>query len=62
VAGPLDVIGSIGAGALDNDLRAAVLEALKVPRAAARAHALQYSWNQVARLFLSYLAPIPRGT
>jgi glycosyltransferase involved in cell wall biosynthesis len=61
VAGPLDVIGASGPGALDNDLRAAALKALEVPRDAARAHALQYSWNQVARLFLSYLAPIPRG-
>jgi glycosyltransferase involved in cell wall biosynthesis len=60
VAGPIDVIGNSGPGALDNDLRAAALKALHVPREAARTHALQYSWNQVARLFLSYLAPIAR--
>jgi len=60
VAGPIDVIGASGPGALDNDLRAAALKALHVPREAARKHALQYSWNQVARLFLSYLAPIAR--
>jgi glycosyltransferase involved in cell wall biosynthesis len=60
VAGPVDIIGSTGPGALDNDLRAAALKALEVPREAARTHALQYSWSQVARLFLSYLAPIAR--
>jgi len=60
VAGPMDVIGTSGPGALDHDLRAAVLRALQVPRAVARAHALQYSWSQVARLFLGYLAPIAR--
>ena len=60
VAGPLDVIGTTGAGALDHDLRVAALKALEVPRDAARAHALQYSWSQVARLFLGYLAPISR--
>jgi len=60
VAGPVDIIGSTGPGALDNDLRSAALKALEVPREAARAHALQYSWSQVARLFLSYLAPIAR--
>jgi hypothetical protein len=56
----VDIIGSTGPGALDNDLRAAALKALEVPREAARTHALQYSWSQVARLFLSYLAPIAR--
>jgi len=61
VAGPIDMIGATGPGALDNDLRKAALKALDVPRDAARAHALQYTWNHVARLFLSYLAPIPRG-
>jgi len=60
VAGPVDIIGSTGPGALDNDLRVAALKALEVSRERARAHALQYSWNQVARLFLSYLAPIAR--
>ena len=61
VAGPVDIIGSAGPGALDTDLRAAALKALRVPREAARAHSLQYSWNHVARLFLSYLAPIARA-
>ena len=36
VAGPLDVIGDSGAGVLDEDLRAACLQALDIPREGAR--------------------------
>jgi glycosyltransferase involved in cell wall biosynthesis len=51
VMGPLDVVGS-DAGVLDEDLRAAALAALDISRAAARAHALAYSWENCARQFL----------
>lgn len=51
VTGPLDVIGETGSGVLDADLRAAALAALAVPRAAARAEALRYSWAESARQF-----------
>jgi len=60
VAGPLDIIGTSGAGALDGDLRAAALKALEVPRESAYAHAKRYAWDQVARVFLGHLAPIAR--
>jgi glycosyltransferase involved in cell wall biosynthesis len=59
VPGPLDVIGTSGAGVIDTDLRDACLRALAIPRAAARAHALGYSWERVAKRFFGYLAPIP---
>ncbi|HET6378640.1 MAG TPA: glycosyltransferase family 1 protein [Methylocella sp.] len=52
VPGPLDVIGSSGAGVLDMDLRAACLAALEIPREAARAHALNFTWEKSARQFL----------
>ena len=39
VAGPLDVIGSSGAGALHHDLRVAAVEALAIPRWRCRSHA-----------------------
>jgi glycosyltransferase involved in cell wall biosynthesis len=58
VAGPIDVIGAEGPGALDLDLRRAAMRALDIPRTAAREYAMKYSWNEVARLFLSYLAPL----
>ena len=58
VSGPLDVIGNGGGGVLDVDLRAAAIRALTIPREAARAHALSFSWESVARTFLGHLAPI----
>lgn len=56
VMGPLDVVEGSGAGALDEDLRAAALAALDIPREAARAHALTFTWENCARLFLDNIA------
>ena len=55
-AGPLDVIGDSGAGVLDEDLRAACLAALDIPREAARARALEFTWAESARQFLGHIA------
>jgi glycosyltransferase involved in cell wall biosynthesis len=52
VPGPLDVIGTSGAGVLDTDLRAACLAALEIPRDKARAHAQNFTWAKSARQFL----------
>ncbi len=49
--GPLDVITDSRAGVLDADLRAAALRALTLDGAAARAHALRFSWENSARQF-----------
>jgi glycosyltransferase involved in cell wall biosynthesis len=57
VAGPADVVGTSGSGVLDHDLKRAALGALEVPRAAARAHAMKFSWERVASVFLGHLAP-----
>jgi glycosyltransferase involved in cell wall biosynthesis len=54
--GPLDVVGDSGAGVLSEDLRAACLAALQIPREAARARALQFSWEESARQFLGHIA------
>lgn len=51
VAGPLDVVGDSGAGALNEDLGAAVIRALRIPRAAALAHARGYSWEAAVSQF-----------
>jgi len=40
ISGPLDVIGTSDAGVLSEDLGAACLAALQIPRAAARQHSL----------------------
>lgn len=58
VTGPIDVIGDAPAGALDEDLRAACLRALKIDRRLARRHAERYSWEACTRQFLGYLQPI----
>jgi glycosyltransferase involved in cell wall biosynthesis len=56
---PKDVIGDAPVGALDDDLRAACLQALEVPRDAARAFALSRSWRACTEQFLTNLPEIP---
>ncbi len=58
VPGPQDVVGQSGAGVLDRDLWRAAITALEIGADAPRAHALQYSWQRVARLFAGHLAPL----
>ncbi len=53
VAGPRDVLGGSGAGVLHDDLAAACREALDIPAAEARRHALRFSWGQSARQFMA---------
>lgn len=65
VMGPKDIIGTSGAGVLDEDLGKAALAALKIPKTAARAHALTFSWEACARQFMtaiyeSYAVPPER--
>jgi len=52
VYGPKDVLTDPSAGVLDSDLQAAALKALTLNREAARAHALNYSWENSAREFV----------
>jgi glycosyltransferase involved in cell wall biosynthesis len=51
VTGPRDVISGHPIGALDEDLRAACLRALTIPRGACRDFALGRSWEASARQF-----------
>ena len=51
VPGPIDVVGS-EAGVLNEDLRAACMEALTIPREAAREYSLRFTWRESARQFL----------
>ena len=51
VPGPLDVIGGRDIGVLDEDLRAACLGALRIPREACRIFALGRSWERSALQF-----------
>ncbi|MGI9523126.1 MAG: glycosyltransferase family 4 protein [Hyphomicrobiaceae bacterium] len=53
VTGPLDNVIEGRTGALNNDLSAAVSQALQVDRGWVREHALNYSWENATRLFLA---------
>src|SRR5690606_9725974 len=56
VTGPIDVVGS--GGALSEDLGQAALDALDVPRKAARARALACGWREWTRQCLCRLRPV----
>jgi len=62
VAGPIDVVGTSAGGVLDADLRRACLAALALPRAGARAHALNFSWAAATRQFVDALPLIRPAT
>lgn len=59
VPGPIDVVGFNGPGVLNEDLKAACIQALHIPATACRSHALKYSWQACAALFKGHLHPIP---
>lgn len=58
VTGPIDVLGNSSAGVMNADLRIACLEALKIPRALARAHAEGFSWRASTEQFEMHLKPV----
>lgn len=60
VTGPKDVLSNAEGriGSIDNNLRAAALQALTADRHACRAHAERYSWRACAEIFLSHLVPL----
>ena len=57
-AGPSDVIGDSGAGAIGEDLAAAARAALAVPRERCLAQAQRYSWQASTEQFVGHLARI----
>lgn len=57
VTGPIDVLGTGSAGAMNDDLREACLEALKIERATAREWAERFSWTAASEQFASHLKP-----
>ncbi|KAF1030238.1 MAG: GDP-mannose-dependent alpha-mannosyltransferase [Burkholderia plantarii] len=61
VTGPVDVLGDGPAGAMNDDLREACLEALKIDRGAARAWAERFSWRAASEQFASHLKPLPKA-
>jgi len=57
VTGPVDVVRSVEAGVLSEDLRGAALAALELDRSAVRRYALQFSWASATDQFVAALAP-----
>jgi glycosyltransferase involved in cell wall biosynthesis len=62
VTGPIDVLGNSQSGAMNPDLRQACLDALKIPREVARAHAEKFSWQVASHQFVGYLRPVESHT
>jgi glycosyltransferase involved in cell wall biosynthesis len=58
VTGPLDVLTGCPAGEMNENLAEAVKQALKADPQAARDHALKFSWEACAKIFLSNLTPL----
>ena len=61
VTGPKDVVGDHPVGVLNDDLRVAALEALKISRQACRAFALDRSWENSARQFIGHVQKAATG-
>jgi glycosyltransferase involved in cell wall biosynthesis len=57
--GPIDIIPGSGAGAVDEDLRAACLACLPLDRAQVRRYAEGFSWRACAEEFVRNLQPYP---
>jgi glycosyltransferase involved in cell wall biosynthesis len=58
VAGPRDVIGTAPVGVLSEDLRAACLKALDIPRQACVAFAAGYTWEACAKAFVDAMVDL----
>lgn len=58
VTGPIDVLGNSSAGVMHEDLRIACMEALRIPRETARAHAEKFSWKAASEQFAHHLKPV----
>lgn len=57
--GPIDLIPGSGAGAINDDLKIAIEEALQIDRKAVRAYAEKFSWPECAAEFIRNLEPYP---
>jgi glycosyltransferase involved in cell wall biosynthesis len=61
VTGPKDVVGGHPVGVLNEDLRVACIEALRISREACRAFALSRSWENSARQFIAHVQKAATG-
>jgi glycosyltransferase involved in cell wall biosynthesis len=61
VTGPMDVIGDNPIGVLNEDLRAACMQALWISRESCREFALRYSWENSASQFIGHARKVAMG-
>src|SRR5262249_57494952 len=61
VTGPKDVVGGNPVGVLNENLRVACIDALRISRAACRAFALGRSWENSARQFIGHIQKVASG-
>jgi hypothetical protein len=61
VTGPRDVIGNHPIGVLNEDLRAACMQAISICRDTCREFALRYSWDNSARQFIAHARKVAFG-
>jgi glycosyltransferase involved in cell wall biosynthesis len=61
VTGPIDVVGNSEGGVLNDDLRLASLEALKLDRRKVADYGAKFSWDAATSQFLGALRPIDRA-
>jgi hypothetical protein len=60
VSGPRDVLGTAPVGALNDDLREACLEALRISRQDCLEFAVRHTWAASARAFIDNMADFSR--
>lgn len=58
VTGPVDIVTPGISGALDWDLKSAVLSALRLPRGPVEAAAARFTWAHAARMFVNNVAKV----
>jgi glycosyltransferase involved in cell wall biosynthesis len=61
VQGPLDVVGGSDVAVLDEDLRKAALQALRIDRSRCRSFAERFSWRAATAQFIALQCPCSRG-
>jgi glycosyltransferase involved in cell wall biosynthesis len=62
VQGPIDVVGDSSVAVLDEDLRKAALQALRIDRSACRRYAERFSWRAATMQFIALQKPLGLST
>lgn len=58
VQGPVDVVGGSDVAVLDDDLRKAALQALRIDRDRCSSHAERFGWDIATAQFIAHQVPV----